>query len=302
MIAPVTPYLAERMYQHLDGTADTVHALGYPEVDADRHDPDLEEHMAVLRDVEEAAANARQQGGRKLRWPVSRVVVESDEPAVREAVESLSELLAERVNAREVSVVERFDELVERAEPRMSEIGPAFGGDSQTVMEAVEGATRDEVEAGVEADGETYELDDSMVEYRAEPPEGISGADFDTPTGGGSVYVDTTLTEELESEGYARDVVRRVQEMRKELELDVEEPIRTRLDVADDRVAGFVDDHRGFVAEETRTAEWIDGDDAAFDLVERWEVEGVDVTIGVKRVEGEGEGEDADAESAPGSA
>jgi isoleucyl-tRNA synthetase len=300
MIAPFTPYLAERMYQHLDGSADTVHALDYPEVDADLHDPELEEHMAVFRTVEEAAANARQQGGRKLRWPVPRVVVESDDESVREAVESLSELFAERVNAREVSVVERFDELVERAEPQMSEVGPAFGGDSQKVMEAVEGASREEVEAGVGVDGETYELDDSMVEYRAEPPEGISGADFDAPTGDGSVYVDTTLTEELESEGYARDVVRRVQEMRKELDLDVEEPIHTRLDVADDRVAGFVDDHREFVAEETRTAEWVDGNDTAFDLVEQWEIEGVNVTIGVKRVEGEGgdEAESAGPESA----
>ncbi|MFC6726313.1 DUF5915 domain-containing protein, partial [Halobium palmae] len=227
-----------------------------------------------------------------------RVVVESDDPAVREAVESLSDLFAERVNAREVAVVERFDELVERAEPKMSEIGPAFGGDSQKVMEAVEGATRDEVEAGVEVEGERYDLDESMVEYRAEPPEGISGAEFDGSTGSGSVYVDTRLTDELESEGYARDVVRRVQEMRKQLDLDVEEPIRTRLDVADERVAGFVDDHREFVAEETRTAEWADGDDAAFDLVEQWDVEGVEVTIGVKRVEGAEDAETPDAESA----
>ncbi|MFC4358868.1 isoleucine--tRNA ligase [Halobium salinum] len=285
MMAPFTPYLAERMYQHLDGGETTVHMLDYPEVDAELHDPDLEAHMAVLRKVEEAAANARQQGGRKLRWPVSRVVVESDEAAVREAVESLSDLFAERVNTREVVVVSRFDELVERAEPKMSEIGPAFGGDSQKVMQAVEGATREEVEAGVDADGEHYDLDDGMVEYHAEPPEGISGADFDSPVGDGSVYVDTTLTDDLESEGYARDVVRRIQEMRKTLDLDVEEPIHTRLDVSDERVAGFVDDHREFVADETRTAEWVDGDEAAFDLVEEWDVEGVDVTIGVKRVE-----------------
>jgi isoleucyl-tRNA synthetase len=269
------------MYQHLDGSDTTVHMLDYPEVDADFHDPELETNMAVLRKVEEAAANARQQGGRKLRWPVTRVVVESDDEEVRSAVESLEDLFLDRVNSRSLEVVERFDELVEHADPKMSVIGPEFGGQAQEIMEAVEGKPRAEVEAGIDVDGETVELTDEMVDYYAEPPEGISGADFE----GGSVYVDTTLTEDIEAEGYARDIVRRVQEMRKQLDLDVEETIRTRLDVGDERVAAFVDQHRAFIAEETRTAEFVDGEEQAFDLVEEWDVEGVDVTIGVARTE-----------------
>ncbi|EJN61226.1 isoleucine--tRNA ligase [Halogranum rubrum] len=281
LIAPFTPYLAEEMYQHLDGNDTTVHMLDYPEVDGDYHDPDLETNMAVLRKVEEAAANARQQGGRKLRWPVTRVVVESDDEEVADAMRSLEDLFLDRVNSRSLDVVEQFDELVEHADPKMSVIGPEFGGQAQKIMQAVEGKPRAEVEAGVDVDGETVNLTDEMVEYHAEPPEGISGADFE----GGSVYVDTTLTEEIEAEGYARDIVRRVQEMRKQLDLDVEETIHTRLDVADDRVAGFVEQHREFIAEETRTAEFVDGDEQAFDLVEEWDVEGVEVTIGVARTE-----------------
>ncbi|SDM78711.1 Isoleucyl-tRNA synthetase [Halogranum gelatinilyticum] len=279
LIAPFTPYLAEEMYQHLDGSETTVHMLDYPTVDADYHDPDLETNMAVLRRVEEAAATARQQGGRKLRWPVTRVIVESQDEEVTDAMRSLEDLFLERVNSRSLDVVEQFDELVEHADPKMSVIGPEFGGQAQKVMQAVEGKPRAEVEAGIDVDGETVALDDEMVEYHAEPPEGISGSDFE----GGSVYVDTTLTEDIEAEGYARDIVRRVQEMRKQLDLDVEETIRTRLDVADDRIAGFVDQHREFIAEETRTAEFVDGDDGEFDLVEDWDVEGVDVTIGVAR-------------------
>ena len=281
LIAPFTPYLAEEMYQHLDGGETTVHMLDYPEVDADFHDPELETNMAVLRKVEEAAANARQQGGRKLRWPVTRVVVESDDEDVANAMRSLEELFLDRVNSRSLDVVEQFDELVEHADPKMSVIGPEFGGQAQKIMQAVEGKPRAEVEAGIDVDGETVELTDEMVEYHAEPPEGISGADFE----GGSVYVDTTLTEDIEAEGYARDIVRRVQEMRKQLDLDVEETIRTRLDVADERVAGFVDQHREFIADETRTAEFVDGDEQAFDLVEEWDVEGVEVTIGVARTD-----------------
>jgi isoleucyl-tRNA synthetase len=238
--------------------------------------------MAVLRNVEEAAANARQQGGRKLRWPVQRVVVATDDDTVADGIESLSDLLAERVNARSVDVVSEFDELVERAVPEMSVIGPEFGADAQKVMEAVEGRTRDELEGGVEVDGENYDLDEEMVRYEAEPPEGVSAAEFD----GGTVYVDTTLTDDIEAEGYARDVVRRIQEMRKRLDLDVESEIDTAVDVADDRVAEFVDRHREYVAEETRSRELVDGEPSEVDyaLVEEWEVEGIAVTIGVDPV------------------
>jgi isoleucyl-tRNA synthetase len=285
LLAPYTPYLAEQMYQHLDGSATTVHALPYPTAEETLRDEKLEREMAVLRDVEEAAANARQQGGRKLRWPVQRVVVATEDDAVADAVESLSELLSERVNARSIEVVSEFDELLERAAPEMGVIGPEFGGAAQQVMEAVEGKTRAEVEGGVEIDGETYDLTEEMVRYEAEPPAHISGADFE----GGTVYVDTELTDEIEAEGYARDVIRRIQEMRKRLELDVDAEIDTYVDVADGRVADFVDRHRDVVAEETRTREFVAGDELGAEseraLVEEWDVEGVTVTIGVEPVD-----------------
>ena len=277
LLAPFVPYISEQMYQILDGSETTVHALEWPAVDEDLHNPELEHDMSVLRDVEEAAANARQRGGRKLRWPVSRIVVETGDESVAGAVENLSELLAERVNTRTIEVVDSFDALVEYADPQMGEIGPAFGADAQNVMAAVEGATRAEIEAGIAVDGETVELDDSMVEYHSEPPEHITGTEFD----GGTVYVDTELTEELESEGYARDVIRRIQEMRKQLDLDVEAEIRVGLTVDDDRITAFVDDHRELIADEVRAAEFVDDPEDAGDRLEEWEIEGVDVTIGI---------------------
>ena len=283
LLAPIAPYLAERMYQTIDGSATTVHAASYPEPDESLRDPELEADVAVARDVEEAAANARQQAGRKLRWPVPRVVVETDDDAVAGAIDRLGDLLAERVNARSVTATDAFDELVERAEPRMSEIGPAFGDDAQDVMTAVQGATREGIESGIVVGDGTVHLDDSMVEYVPEPPEGVTGVEFD----GGTVYVDTSLTDGIEAEGYARDVIRRIQEMRKDLDLDVEARVRVGVDVDDDRVAGFVADHADLVADEVRADAWLDDPaDAADDgLVEEWTVEDVTVTIGIEPVE-----------------
>ncbi|WP_411968568.1 isoleucine--tRNA ligase [Haloferax sp. YSSS75] len=280
LIAPYTPYMAERMYQRLDGSETTVHMLSYPEVDEDLRDEDLEANMAVLRDVEEAAAHARQLGGRKLRWPVSRIVVESDDEGVADAVNALSDLLSERVNTRDVQVVEVFDELVETAEPQMSVIGPEFGAEAQKIMEAVEGLTRAEVESGVDVDGETYELTDEMVSYVKEPPANVTGAEFE----GGTVYVDTALTDDIESEGYARDVIRRIQEMRKQLDLDVEEEIDVSVVVEDDRVAGFVEENADLIASEVRAREFELGA-AEGETVETWDVEDVSVTIAVTQLD-----------------
>jgi isoleucyl-tRNA synthetase len=120
-----------------------------------------------------------------------------------------------------------------------------------------------------------------MVEWVAEPPEHVSGAEFES----GTVYVDTSLTEEIEAEGYARDVVRRIQEMRKRLDLAVDEAIETAVDVDDERVAALVDRHRDLIAEETRTESFVDVDDDGMALVEEWEVEGIAVTIGIDRLE-----------------
>ncbi|QKY19529.1 isoleucine--tRNA ligase [Halolamina sp. CBA1230] len=283
LLAPFTPYLADRMYQTLDGEADTVHMLEAPTPDEEWHDPELEQNMSVLRDVEEAAANARQQGGRKLRWPVQEVVVETDDDDVAAAMRDLEELFLDRVNAQELTVTDHYEELVEIADPQMSVIGPAFGGDAQDVMAAVRGERREAVEDGVEVNGETVDLTDEMVEYEPKPPEHVSDAEFDQ----GTVFVDTELTEEIEREGYARDLIRRVQESRKRLELDVEEEIRVGVDTEDERVAGFFEDRRDLVADEVRAAEFVDVSEIDEDrgLVEEWEIEGVAVTIGVEPVD-----------------
>ena len=289
LLAPFAPFLAERLYQHLDGEATTVHALSYPEANDHLRRPELESDVAVLRAAEEAAANARQQAERKLRWPVTEVVVESSNASVREAVSRHADLFADRVNARTVTVAESYGQLVDVAEAEMAALGPAFGGDAEAVMQAVDGAAREDLATddggfAVTVDGERHELTEEMVSFHTESPAGVSGTRFAVDDADGNVYVDTELTEDVESEGYARDVVRRIQEMRKELDLEVDEPIRVAVDVADERVAGFVADHADHVAEETRAEEFDLGSLSDADLTEEWDVENIAVTIGVARV------------------
>jgi isoleucyl-tRNA synthetase len=287
LLAPFAPFVADEMYGTLTGDSgfDTVHMRDWPTGDETWVDAELETDVEVLRAMEEAGANARQQADRKLRWPVTRVVVAPNDERTYDAVSRHEDLLAERLNARDVELVdpgEQWGELAYSARADMSELGPAFGDRASEVMQALNDARVDakDLDALREVVDEP-DLAESMVSFESETPDGVAGSTFavegDTR---GVVYVDTTLTADIESEGYAREVIRRVQEMRKDLELDVDEQVRLSVDVADDRIADLVDEHRDLVAEETRGtfADDVDG------TTREWDVEGTTVTIAVEPV------------------
>jgi isoleucyl-tRNA synthetase len=119
-----------------------------------------------------------------------------------------------------------------------------------------------------------------MVEFVTRTPEGVEGTTFRADgRERGVVYVDTALTEGIESEGYAREVIRRVQEMRKDLELDLEAEVRVELDVRDERVADLVRRHEELIAREVRAAEF---GEVADGHRREWEVEGVTMEIAVE--------------------
>ncbi|MBO4247868.1 isoleucine--tRNA ligase [Halomicrobium sp. IBSBa] len=292
LLAPFTPFVAEEIYGTLTGETGhpTVHMCDWPTADDDLRDPTLEDEVAVARAVEEAGSNARQQAERKLRWPVTRVVIDTDSDDVTDAIEAHTDLVADRLNARTVEIVgggDAWGELAYSAEADMSELGPAFGDDAGRVMNAlnearVEEASLETLEAAVsDALGESIELTDEMVSFRRETPEGVASTDFEALSGHGVVYVDTTLTEDIESEGYAREVIRRVQEMRKDLELDLEERIRLDLAVADDRIDDLVREHETLIAEEVRADEFATVDDGHR---KTWDVEGVEMEIAIEAI------------------
>ena len=292
LLAPFGPFIAEEIHHTLtDGEPSTVHMRDWPTPAGEYLDKELEADIAILRSIEEAGANARQQAGRKLRWPVQRVVIASKDGDVLDAVDRYESMLAERLNARAVEFVsdeEEWGELRYSAEADMSLLGPAFGPKAGEVMHALNDARISEPtlgaleEAVAEALGEQVALDEEMVSFVTETPEGVAGTAF--TVGGddrGVVYVDTTLTEELESEGYARELIRRVQEMRKELDLDLEASIVLEYEVDDERVADLLERKHELIAGEVRATEIGVVDEG---LQRSWDVDGVDLSIAIAPV------------------
>ena len=294
LLAPFTPHITEEIYQNLRlaGDPESVHMLDWPEADDLLTDPDLETDMEVARSFDDAVATARQAGKRKLRWPVSETVVVTGSDEVKTALLDLNDLARTRANARVVRVVTgAWDRILWQAEPVMRAIGPEFGREGPKVKALIEGADGTALKAAIEREGKAelngYEIAARHVTFTEALPAGV----FAAPMKDATVYVDVTLTPALEAEGYAREVIRRIQEMRRQLDLNVDDYIVAAVDVADGRVAALIgeDVWKNEIAGEVRaaalTVRHTDGErpGESFALEKDWDVEGVQMQIGISR-------------------
>lgn len=168
--------------------------------------------------------------------------------------------------------------------PVPKKIGPVFKGDAQKVIQAIKEADPVKVREGIDA-GEgmvgPYAITPDMVEFLEKVPEKLVAAEFSS----GTVYVDVTLTEDLKAEGYAREIIRRVQDMRKEMDLRVEEKIEASVRMEDEEVLKLVLGMKEHISGEVRAKRLDMGSEleVAGTLVKEWSVEGVEMTIGISR-------------------
>lgn len=287
LLSPFVPFFAEKVYQSLIKGIDalsSVHMCEWPVVKDELVNKDLEKEMEIVRDVVEAAKNARQKGHRKLRWPVKRIIVSPEDEITFKAVNELSEIIREEVNAKRMvllGVGEKWGELKIEISPIYSKIGPKFKKKAKDIVNALE-----EVDPRIVRGSNGYEIlgeliTEDMIDFREKVPDGV----FITNFGRGVVYVDTELTEEIESESFAREIIRRVQDMRKEMNLEVTEEIDVRATIEDERVVKLLKRWNEFISNETRARELKIGTEIKMEgYVKEWVVEGMNVRLSVSKI------------------
>jgi len=177
----------------------------------------------------------------------------------------------------------------------MKALGPVFGKNAPKVKAAIELADGNAMKAAIDA-GQTFALHDGAAVYEIGAPqvtftEKLPADVFSAPMTDATVYVDVALTPDLEAEGYAREVIRRIQEMRRQLDLAVEDFIVVDAAVADTRVCELVTGSwRDGIAEEVRARELsihntTEPAPKAFQLTKEWDVEGIAMTIGISKTD-----------------
>jgi isoleucyl-tRNA synthetase len=294
IMAPFTPFIAESIYQNLvkgldESAPQSVHMCQWPRGSELFIDKRLEASMSLVRDVSMAASNARQKGGRKLRWPVSEIVIAPSKEVVD--LGNLENVLRGQTNSKKITVLlpGQKPEMDLEMTPVHKKIGPVFKGEAKLVVEAIGAAAPAEVkgqldgcgEAVLKHDGLEYKITAEMVQFKELPPENLPAAEFSR----GFVYVDITLTPELEAEGYAREIIRRIQDMRKELDLSLQDQIRAMVDIESKPILDLAMQRKEHIAGEVRAADLQMGLGLELKglLVKDWDIEGVCVRIGIDR-------------------
>ena len=292
VLAPIAPHVTEEIYQNLVrgvecDAPESVHMLDW-EYDETEIDTDLEENMTHIRDILEASAHARDVARFKLRWPVQNITVVTESDEVKSAIESLEPVLLEQANSKKVTIETELENAIVIAKPNMSILGPKLRGDLGRVKKYFE---QDDVDAGIILDevtqnGEyTIHFDDkdiTLVEeeilFEKDVPENLVSCDFE----GGSVYVDTEVTPEIYSEAMARELIRRIQDMRKDLDLNVEANIQVIVECSEE-FKDAVLPHQDYISNEVRTAN-LEFDDISSDegYTKEWKIEEEQLRIFIK--------------------
>ncbi|MDD1682739.1 MAG: isoleucine--tRNA ligase, partial [Methanoregula sp.] len=298
LLAPFCPHLTEVIYRNLrcDKDPASIHLLDWNAGDTMLMDATLEGAVAIVRSFDEASQNARQTGKRKLRWPVAEVVVVTSSDAVKNAIDRLNAVCMGRANARKVSVIMgHWDRVGWHAEPVMKALGKGFQKNSFKVKGLIEAADGNAIKAAVDA-GRTYRLESGSENFEIGADhvtftEKLPGDVFSAPMTDATVYVDVALTPDLEAEGYAREVIRRIQDMRKQLDLAVEDMITSSVKVNEPRIFKLLNQEKIIlmIGEEIRAQlfTFLNSDEeiqsSKFTSIKEWDVEGIAMSIGIAK-------------------
>ncbi|HUX88944.1 MAG TPA: class I tRNA ligase family protein, partial [Chloroflexota bacterium] len=233
LLAPITPFLSEEMYQNLVRSIDrqapmSVHLSPYPRAQEALLDEPLLAEMALLREVIELGRAARNKAGLKVRQPLAELLVNLPDSADQAALVRLTGQIQDELNVKHVRFVTTLGDLVTytvKGKPQL--LGPKYGREAPKVLEVIRQANAAvvtlQVQAGQSVTFDGYTMSPEEIDVSVSDRPGLSVvSDVNM-----AVAVTTTLTPDLVQEGQARELVHRIQSMRKAADFQIEDRITT---------------------------------------------------------------------------
>ncbi len=291
-LAPIIPFLTESIYQNLvrdqfPDAYESVHHTNWPQVDQDILEPKLMNQMRLAREIASQGLSARSNEGIKVRQPLSKVVVFVKQGKA-ELEDDLAEIVTDELNIQELEFVEDSESLVSyKIFPVNRLLGPKYGEDFPTIRAALEELDPDQVAAAVGAgesialqvNGKTISLTPEEIMVRTEAAEGFSTVDSKLLT----VAIETTITPELRAGGLARELVRRIQDFRKQADFDISDRIEVVYKATPD-LKRAIQKHKSYIMEETLAVEFKEGEPDERMFQGQDSFEGEEVTLGLKTI------------------
>ena len=286
LMAPITPYISEAIHSNLDRREESVHVASWPSANEGWIDPKLEHGMDLVREISEVVARIRQESNVNLRWPLKRIVIRSRSDEAAEELAQLKEALLTQNNVKTLQMIpigEEWDEMMLSVIPNPNAIGKVYRQWSSKIAVLLKNRPAKAVKAGVDKgeyslgiEGQLVKILPNMVSFSSTLPPDVVSAEFSE----GTIYLDMEATPALEAEGFARELIRRIQQMRKDMKLDVEEYIRIEMECSK-RIEDAIDVWREHISRETRARRVEVKESPKGDYVVEWNVANEGFVIGV---------------------
>nr|WP_321415682.1 isoleucine--tRNA ligase [uncultured Allomuricauda sp.] len=261
--APIAPFFMEQLYRDLDATTkkdgfESVHLAEFPVFDASMVNKDLERKMQLAQKISSLVLSIRQKEKIKVRQPLQKIMIPVLDNEQRKDIESVSNLVKSEVNVKEIEMLDDASGvLVKQIKPNFKVLGPKFGKDMKAIAGKVSSLGQEDIQK-MEREGELLlQLENKTVNLQLTDVE-ISSQDIEgwlvASSGPLTVALDVTIDENLKKEGIARELVNRIQNLRKESGFEVTDKIDIKI-LKDGLVENAVSSNEEYIKTETLTAE-----------------------------------------------
>jgi isoleucyl-tRNA synthetase len=258
LMAPVAPFYADRLYQDLNGitqqeTASSVHLAYYPKSNNAFINPALEQKMQRAQKITSLVLSLRKREKIKVRQPLQRIMIPVLDDVERTQVAAISSLIASEVNVKQVELLDDTSSiLVKEVKPNFKTLGPRFGKKMKLVAQAIQGLNDTQLQTFEKEGALKLNLDDKEIILAADDVV-ISSKDVSgwlvASEQGVTVALDIQMSESLQLEGMARELVNRLQNMRKDLGFDVTDTISLTLQ-ENDALAAVLKQNKTYIQHE----------------------------------------------------
>jgi len=259
LAAPIAPFYMDRLWQDLNthqNYGSSVHLADFPSVNEDHQDFDLEEKMSLAQNITSLVHSLRKKEKIKVRQPLSKILIPILDEKVKHHIDEVSELIKSEINIKAIEYIgDDSDIVVKQIKPNFRVLGQKFGPKMKAVTKAINQMGKEEI-ARIEKEREyKLQLGEEEVVIALDEVEIIS-QDIPgwlvTSQNGLTVALDITITDSLRKEGLARDFVNRIQNLRKDVGLDVQDKINIEVSCDDELITEALNTHMDYICRETQ--------------------------------------------------
>ena len=248
LMAPIAPFYADMLYRDLTGSDTSVHLAAYPKADETAIDSKLEKRMAIAQQITSMVLSLRRKKNLKVKQPLTAIMIPVLDEAQKQDIEAVADLIMSEVNVKGINYVGGdAGILVKRIKPDFKKLGPKFGKNMKAAAQALTSLEQSQI-AQFEKDGKialTLNGEEAVVELAD-----VEVISEDIPgwlvanEGNITVALDITITDDLRKEGIARELVNRIQNVRKSKDFNITDRIVVKIapdEHVNDAVAQFKD-------------------------------------------------------------